>query len=59
MNQSCSISLQPPLILPVPQVIYIRGINTTIGNKVKQKLLSLSVSNSEKKQNTKHLYISQ
>lgn len=48
MNPFCPISLQAPLILQVLQVIYIKGINTTVGNKVKQNLLSLSVSNSEK-----------
>lgn len=36
MNPFCAISLQVPLILQVPQVIYIGGINTTVGNKVKQ-----------------------
>lgn len=48
MNPFCPISLQASLILQVPQVIYKRGINTTVGDKVKQSLLSPSVSNSEK-----------
>lgn len=48
MNPFYPISLQASLILQVPQVIYKRGINTTVGNKVKQSLLSPSVSNSEK-----------